>query len=390
MNKIKKINWKYTILLLFILLIIPNVFSEDRIYFEIENDDLIKFGVLDSNNLYYLNHEELSIFAGMPDGYVDNNVYSILTYDTSNNIINNYQELVSLTIIKFNKNIKKIKIQKNNLMIIEKEINFCNNNNICESCKEDCFKSSMINYENSLTCPTDCKTGEEDNYCDLVQDDKCDPDCNNIDNDCNSCNTPEFEETCHYNNLENYCMYEFDGIKCSEEQICKTGHYEIMEDNTQCCVDSYCINSNEFPEEADISFIINDDDEVIDKEQEWEYEEGIDIEISQDTVGKEINKEELYPNLEQKEIEKYDQPIIQDNNIKTIVIIMIMFIIIAIIVGVTMIFRKNKKNGLDKKIEELHNEGVNYSKIKQNLVRRGHHDYEIDKAIEDHYKKSNN
>ena len=55
-----------------------------------------------------------------------------------------------------------------------------------------------------------------------------------------------------------------------------------------------------------------------------------------------------------------------------------------------MIFKKNKKNILDQKIEELHNEGMNYSKIKQHLIRRGYYDQEIDKAIEEHYNRGNN
>ena len=38
--------------------------------------------------------------------------------------------------------------------------------------------------ETHYTCPNDCASGSQDNYCDKVKDNICDPDCNNQDPDC--------------------------------------------------------------------------------------------------------------------------------------------------------------------------------------------------------------
>lgn len=50
-----------------------------------------------------------------------------------------------------------------------------------KKCKIDGF---CIGDENYGTCPNDCKSGMKDNYCDMVIDKICDPDCENKDLDC--------------------------------------------------------------------------------------------------------------------------------------------------------------------------------------------------------------
>ena len=51
-------------------------------------------------------------------------------------------------------------------------------------CQEDGVCNTSIR-ENSLNCPNDCSTGEEDDLCDRQEDDKCDPDClTELDPDC--------------------------------------------------------------------------------------------------------------------------------------------------------------------------------------------------------------
>ena len=62
-------------------------------------------------------------------------------------------------------------IYSNDLSIIVS----CNENDMCESELQE-------NYQN---CQTDCPSGSEDNLCDLIKDEKCDPDCDkDVDIDC--------------------------------------------------------------------------------------------------------------------------------------------------------------------------------------------------------------
>ena len=73
--------------------------------------------------------------------------------------------------VPFYDNTKSVKFYHKGVLVLEKEITFCNNNNLCES---------KIR-ENFLTCPSDCKSGSSDNYCDGILDGKCDQDCVNQD-----------------------------------------------------------------------------------------------------------------------------------------------------------------------------------------------------------------
>lgn len=66
-------------------------------------------------------------------------------------------------------------------------IPWCNQNGRCDSyenfqkCPEECHcgnKRCEVNYkEHYGNCPTDCPSGQADNYCDKVYDGVCDPDC---------------------------------------------------------------------------------------------------------------------------------------------------------------------------------------------------------------------
>ncbi len=58
----------------------------------------------------------------------------------------------------------------------------CNNNTICESDRK----------ENYINCPLDCPSGGQDNYCDGIEDGRCDPDCAvEEDTDCGRTYTPQ-------------------------------------------------------------------------------------------------------------------------------------------------------------------------------------------------------
>ncbi len=97
--------------------------------------------------------------------------------------------------IPFFEEIKLIKFYYKRKLILQEQLKFCNNNGVCEA----------NNKENLLSCPNDCESGTEDNYCDAVLDGKCDQDCVNqgrmekdIDCTCgnNVCDERENEKTC--------------------------------------------------------------------------------------------------------------------------------------------------------------------------------------------------
>lgn len=90
---------------------------------------------------------------------------------------------------------KTVRLFYKNRVVLEQEIVFCNNNGVCEPSGK----------ENLLSCPSDCKSGSTDNYCDGIFDGICDQDCKNQgreekDVDCtcgnNICDQRETQEVC--------------------------------------------------------------------------------------------------------------------------------------------------------------------------------------------------
>ena len=97
--------------------------------------------------------------------------------------------------LKYFNNISRVNIYHIDKKIFSKEIIFCNNNNECEQ---------NLN-ENLLSCPSDCKSGSSDNYCDAILDGVCDIDCveqgrieKDIDCTCGNdiCDVRENQKTC--------------------------------------------------------------------------------------------------------------------------------------------------------------------------------------------------
>lgn len=134
--------------------------------------------------------------------------------------------------ILFNNEFSHIILSKDNNVVLERYITFCNNNGLCEPCESESCEIA----ESVLTC-SDCVTGSKDNYCDLYEDNICDPDCDNEDIDCDTCiYCLDREQKLTLTS----CEETFNGEICRTDQSC-TGEF-IYADNSgsMCCVSGEC------------------------------------------------------------------------------------------------------------------------------------------------------
>lgn len=331
-------------------------------YIVLENDLISDIGVLDTGNLYYLHSAGKSEYLGEMDYYDQPNPYKISLYDSSENILyrqSGFTEKITLPYIEKTRTIEIFKQgDDESSFIITKQVDFCNHNQKCEPCKEN--NGLCENFETSLTCPDDCSTGISDSYCDIAEDSICDPDCNNQDKDCSACDDPDFENICYYDNAEYRCMYDYNGVYCKDNEECSTDDYITIADNA-CCIKGYCI--------ADIT-----------KKEEAPTEE-------QKKLGEQLSMP----------IEKYESAQISNSTPSNLIkygVWLLLFVLVAIMLGMARLAKRgddkssSKADDVQQRIEELHNAGFNYSKIKQHLVRRGHEEKEIDAKIEKHYSEN--
>lgn len=322
------------------------VFSFDDKTYQVKQISIIR------DNQYYL-HTKASTYFGELDDYDENSHYSYKLLDENQAVIDKKENILPFVRIEFNKEINYIVVYKNNEAVISKEISFCNKNKKCEPC----VGNNCEIMENYLTCPEDCKSGGKDYYCDLAEDNKCDPDCSNLDKDCKDCD----EKLCYYDNLDYYCMYMFNGVKCTKDQTCKGNSVEL-EDETFCCVDSYCANTEALSDKEKISPL-----------------------FSEKEIAKNKNFEEGSETSKANNIEKYKN--VEEKNIMLTAIMFISAVLLLIVIGLGIALHqlRGKTRKLEQSVDELFKQGMNYSKIKQHLVRRGFEEKEIDEAIDKHY-----
>ncbi len=153
-------------------------------------------------------------------------------------------------LVNYSPNIAKIRFTKDGKDILDYPISFCDNDGMCEPCSEENCHSA----ENSYTCD-DCPTGGSDNFCDAIEEGRCDQDCPWTDADCKEC------EECIYfqEDIADRCVSEYDGVFCVGQEACTgTGVYGFGE--THCCIGGEC----KIPEAVVIT--LDDMDLVRDKE----------------------------------------------------------------------------------------------------------------------------
>lgn len=143
----------------------------------------------------------------------------------------------------YEESITKIIIYKNQVAFIEKDIEFCNYNDVCEPCRGGNCKL----IENVLAC-SDCESGIGDYYCDLFRDGICDPDCEGEDVDCEGCKECYFREQ---ESLITECLRDYYGEICTINEKC-TGRFVTASDSgSSCCVEGKCedlVSSPDVPE----------------------------------------------------------------------------------------------------------------------------------------------
>ncbi len=161
---------KVLIACMVVLLALPSLaFAEEIMFMEF---DITREGKVSMN--------WLSVIEGSPDQSVDGN-YAAVVLDREGSEISRtkfsvsfymsgtYEELSQRTVmmkIPYREDAYAVQIQKNGAMIFSYPIgSVCDSNLKCEG------------NENYASCSSDCQSGGRDNYCDGVQDGRCDPDC---------------------------------------------------------------------------------------------------------------------------------------------------------------------------------------------------------------------
>jgi len=175
-------------------------------------------------------------------GDIDLETY-ISLYDKQDKLLLSQLQGIGETILPFYKDTAKIVIYQSEELkneIISLEINFCDNDNVCEPCNS----VNCNNAENYLTC-NDCSSGSQDGFCDLKKDNVCDPDCDGIESDCEDC--------------EPFCLFEdmtcsaMKGTSCDENEFCNEGYFVegLFEDGElifNCCIEGTCSSEEQLTE----------------------------------------------------------------------------------------------------------------------------------------------
>lgn len=323
------------------LLIIIGLFSSSAITFavnsettplllvRINEDKVSDINIIEKNDYYFTYYEDLFAAQEEQESY-----YNIKIYDETGLIIDaspfpeSFIYMLPLATTRI-----QVMNKKTNKVLLDQKINLCNNNNICEY---------TTSYESSLTCG-DCQQSSKDNYCEIIHDNVCDPDCNNLEYECDP--TILTEKDGLLDTVEFQCKQQFNGDLCKEAEECLTTSLLI---NSRICCEGLC--SEKFLLKSELNQI-----KIEDKTLDGIY------------VGKQIKK-------------AYDYDVL-----KLWIGIIVVIITISLL---TFIFIR--KQHQDKKlffeVNQLINQ-YNYDQIKKILRKKGYDEQTINKAINLHYTK---
>ena len=175
--KNKKVLW-----CVILLMCLPAVFADTMLLVHL-GERSIDYVYAVQDNKYYKDLFE----ASANQDFLEANDLSVQLLDSENVIVEQEIDSKNLGFVTAYldeiKATETIKIVDGGEVFVEREINFCNDNDICEPCDD----AGCLLAENVLVC-SDCSYNSDDNFCDLSKDGSCDPDCT-AQYDCDDCET---------------------------------------------------------------------------------------------------------------------------------------------------------------------------------------------------------
>lgn len=168
--------------------------------------------------------------------------YKFYFYDGGGNaLLTKNPDFSFNTIIRYDQNIAQMAIAEDNQIIHLRNLSFCNYNNICEYCDS----TNCTSIENALIC-TDCAVSGKDNFCNVVDDGICDPDCISQYECGPDCGNDCIESQFFLTNCDDY-----NGTICTSQQKCTGGVIYISNSKEMCCVNGVCENTQKIAAKED-------------------------------------------------------------------------------------------------------------------------------------------
>ena len=214
-------------------------------------NELKTIKIIENNDYYDLLYSDL-----FNDVEEDNSIYRLKTF--SNDVVeNDASPFPENFVYEMNLEVSRIQIININTLdvVFEKRFLLCNNNNVCEPCFDDAglLGKQCSVMESSLTC-ADCKNSGKDSYCQILHDNICDPDCNNLEAECVDEKTGKLindqsssaSSSILLNEDEYFCQEFYNGELCREGFECLVAS-SVVNDKVCCrgkCVDSFVLKDD--------------------------------------------------------------------------------------------------------------------------------------------------